>query len=64
ADAVGLSYDEAAGMPDADVYARLFPGRGQHESVYAQPDWSEVLDCVKLFRQENTISSSSPVGCR
>lgn len=29
-------------MPDADVYARLFPGRGQHESVYAQPDWSEV----------------------
>ena len=42
ADAVGLSYDEVAGMPDADVYARLFPGRGQHESVYAQPDWSEV----------------------
>lgn len=42
ADAAGLSYDEAAGMPDADVYARLFPGRGQHESVYAQPDWSEV----------------------
>jgi len=42
ADAAGLSHDEAAGMPDADVYARLFPGRGQHESVYAQPDWSEV----------------------
>ena len=28
ADAEGLSYDDVAGMPDADVYARLFPGRG------------------------------------
>ena len=24
------------------MYARLFPGRGEHESVHAQPDWDKV----------------------
>lgn len=42
ADAAGVSYDEVAGLPDADVYARVFPGRGEHHSVYIQPDWDEV----------------------
>ena len=27
-------------MSDAEVYERLFPGRGDHESVYSQPDWA------------------------
>src|SRR5699024_3645493 len=42
ADAIGVSYDDVAVVPDAEVYARLFPGRGEHHSVYAQPDWDEV----------------------
>ena len=42
ADAIGASYDDVAAVPDAEVYARLFPGRGEHHSVYAQPDWDEV----------------------
>lgn len=42
ADAVGVSYDDIAAVPDAEVYAQLFPGRGEHHSVYAQPDWGEV----------------------
>lgn len=34
-----LTWEAAAGMSDTEVYERLFPGRGDHESVYAQPDW-------------------------
>src|SRR5699024_7835212 len=42
ADALGVSYDDVAAVPNGEVYARLFPGRGEHHSVYAQPDWDEV----------------------
>ena len=42
ADAIGISYDDVAAVPDGEVYARLFPGRGEHHSVYAQPAWDEV----------------------
>ena len=30
ADREGLSYDDIAEVPEAEVYARLFPGRGEH----------------------------------
>ena len=42
ADREGIDYDVVAGLDDAAVYARLFPGRGEHESVHAQPDWEQV----------------------
>lgn len=42
ADAEGVTFDDVADLPDADVYERLFPGRGEHHSVYAQPDWGQV----------------------
>jgi len=42
ADREGIGYDDVAGVDDAEVYARLFPGRGEHESVHAQPDWNRV----------------------
>lgn len=42
ADREGLSYDDIAEVPEAEVYARLFPGRGEHTSVYVQPDWTRV----------------------
>lgn len=29
-------------MPESDAYTYLFPGRGQHQSVNAQPDWGKV----------------------
>lgn len=35
----GLIWSDAAAMSDTEVYERLFPGRGNHESVYTQPDW-------------------------
>lgn len=35
----GVTWEIADNLSDADVYARLFPGRGDHESVYTQPDW-------------------------
>ena len=38
ADREGIGWDDVAGLDDAAVYARLFPGRGEHESVHAQPD--------------------------
>ncbi|MFZ2427148.1 MAG: IS21 family transposase [Propioniciclava sp.] len=42
ADREGIGWDDVAGLDDAAVYARLFPGRGEHESVHAQPDWDKV----------------------
>jgi transposase len=42
ADREGVAYDAVVGLDDAEVYARLFPGRGEHESVHAQPDWDRV----------------------
>ncbi len=41
ADREGIDWDEVAGMEESAVYARLFPGRGEHE-VHAQPDWARV----------------------
>ena len=42
ADREGIGYDDVAGLDDAEGYARLFPGRGEHDSVHAQPDWDRV----------------------
>ncbi|SJN37509.1 Mobile element protein [Microbacterium esteraromaticum] len=42
ADRAGIGWDDVAGLEEAEVYARLFPGRGEHESVHAQPDWDRV----------------------
>lgn len=42
ADATGTTWDDVTDLDDSDVYARLFPGRGEHESVFAQPDWEQV----------------------
>lgn len=42
ADRQGIGWDDVADLDEAGVYERLFPGRGEHESVYAQPDWALV----------------------
>lgn len=42
ADREGVGWDDVADLDEAAVYERLFPGRGEHESVYAQPDWAVV----------------------
>ncbi|WP_345001543.1 IS21 family transposase, partial [Agromyces bauzanensis] len=42
ADREGIGWDDVADLDEADVYWRLFPGRGEHESVHAQPDWDKV----------------------
>lgn len=39
ADVAGVRWDEVAELPDSEVYSRLFPGRGEHESVFIEPDW-------------------------
>lgn len=35
----GLTWEHAVELSEGQVYERLFPGRGGHESVYRQPDW-------------------------
>jgi len=42
ADQAGITWDDIAEQSENDVYALLFPGRGEHMSVYAQPDWDTV----------------------
>ena len=42
ADTAGVSWDDVADRPDDEVYQMLFPGRGEHHSVFAQPDWEKV----------------------
>jgi hypothetical protein len=43
ADRLGVGWDDVEEMPEAEVYAALFPGRGVHESVFAQPDWTGCI---------------------
>lgn len=42
ADRAGIAWDDIVERPEGEVYALLFPGRGEHTSVYAQPDWDQV----------------------
>ena len=42
AKAAGSGWDDVANRPDDEVYALLFPGRGERGSVYEQPDWGKV----------------------
>ena len=42
ADQAGIGRDGIADRSDAEVYALLFPGRGEHESVFVEPDWEQV----------------------
>ena len=42
ADAAGVAWADVAGQSEGEVYSRLFPGRGEHESVFAAPDWDLV----------------------
>ncbi|TFC33906.1 IS21 family transposase [Cryobacterium sp. MDB1-18-2] len=61
----GLGWDDFAKLPEAEVYAALFPGRGVHESVFAQPDWVRVHTelarvgvTLKLLHQEYVDAST------
>lgn len=70
ADATETSWDDVAELSDEQVYDRLFPGRGEHESVFAQPDWEQVHRemarvgvTLKLLHSEYTdrcAASASP----
>lgn len=42
ADAAGLAWDDVKDRADGEVYGLLFPGRGDHHSVFAQPDWKAI----------------------
>ena len=37
-----LAWDAVAAMSEAEVYERIFPGSGDRESVYEQPDWPRL----------------------
>lgn len=38
----GVGWDDVAGRPDDEVYALLFPGRGEREGVCGRPGWARV----------------------
>lgn len=40
--AAGIVYPDVETKPDGEVYSMLFPGRGERESVYGQPDWAGI----------------------
>lgn len=42
ADRDGIGWDDVAEVAEAQVYERLFPGRGVRESVFEQPEWGRV----------------------
>ena len=42
ADAAGTDWEAVKDRADGEVYALLFPGRGEHHSVFAQPDWEQA----------------------
>ena len=66
ADVAGISWDDVAERPEDEVYALLFPGRGEHESVFAQPNWDQVHKemarvgvTLKLLHSEYTDSCAA-----
>ncbi|MCO4263888.1 IS21 family transposase, partial [Pseudarthrobacter sp. MDT3-26] len=65
ADRLGVVWDDVAELSEAEVYAAVFPGRGVHESVFAQPDWPRVHTelarvgvTLKLLHQEYVDAAS------
>ena len=65
ADRLGIGWDDVEEMSEAEVYAAVFPGRGVHESVFAQPDWvrihtelARVGVTLKLLHQEYVDATS------
>lgn len=38
----GVGWDDVADRPDGEVYALLFPGRGEREGVCGRPGWAGV----------------------
>ena len=41
-DRAHIRWDDIAELSEAEVYHAVFPHRGEHQSVYAQPDWDTV----------------------
>jgi transposase len=41
-DRAHIKWDDLAELSEAEVYQVVFPHRGEHQSVYAQPDWDTV----------------------
>lgn len=41
-DRAHITWDDLAELSEAEVYQVVFPHRGAHQSVYAQPDWDTV----------------------
>ena len=73
--AVGVGWDDVAGKTDGEVYALLFPGRGERESVYEQPDWArvhrelarvgrDVEDPARRIRGRMPTDRETPYGLR
>ncbi len=65
ADRLGVGRADVEEMPEGEVYSALFPGRGVHESVFAQPDWGRVHTelarvgvTLKLLHQEYVDASA------
>ncbi|AQP50743.1 IS21 family transposase [Tessaracoccus flavescens] len=42
ADTAGVSWDDVSQRSNDEVYRLLFPGRGEHDTVFASPDWDQV----------------------
>lgn len=42
ADRLSIRWEDVADLPEHEVYELVFPGRAEHRSVYAQPDWDTV----------------------
>ncbi|MGT2461429.1 hypothetical protein [Sinomonas atrocyanea] len=42
ADAAGVDWGDVKDRADGEVCGTLFPGHGEHQSVFAQADWDRV----------------------
>lgn len=69
----GISWAEARDKTENAVYELLFPGRGEHQSVFAQPDWgamhkqlAKVGVTLKLLHgeyvDEETVKGQATMG--
>ena len=64
ADKIGLDRDGHLNRSETEVYSLLFPGRGEHESVFVQPDWDAVnKELAKVGVTLKLLHSEYVDGC-
>ena len=63
AEKAGLGRDGHVHRSKAEVHALLFPGRGEHESVVVQPEWTGCTKSSKVGVTLKQLADKYAMDC-